>query len=110
MTIFFPVLVLCLLLSTFGTSQKDDTTCSEVVPLLNPCKPYLLGIMQVSSDCCTAVKTVLQKAQNVKVRRDLCNCFQNMIEIRLNPNRAEQLSQVCHFSTPFPYDKHHCNK
>ncbi|XP_027340854.1 non-specific lipid-transfer protein 1-like [Abrus precatorius] len=102
MNLFVPMMTLCLLPSTFSTTQIVDIICSEALPLFNPCQPYLVGSAEISASCCAGVAGIIQMADTTLVRRDLCNCIKKFVsDIGINPDNAKQLPQLCHINLPF---------
>ncbi|KAK7411562.1 hypothetical protein VNO78_02997 [Psophocarpus tetragonolobus] len=102
---FVFVIAFILLLSTLGSSQSDDISCTEVVPLLIPCRSYLTGLAEISPDCCTAINSVNQIAITTEIRRKLCGCFESVANlIGVIPERSRQLPQLCNINLSFPFD------
>ncbi|KAK7401126.1 hypothetical protein VNO78_12442 [Psophocarpus tetragonolobus] len=102
---FVFVMAFCLLLSRLSSSQSDDISCSQAIPLLFPCRLYLIGSADISSDCCVAVNTVNQLANTTEIRRNLCACFKSVANIiGVVPEKSRQLPQLCNISLSFPID------
>ncbi|CAL0324462.1 unnamed protein product [Lupinus luteus] len=111
-TFFLSMVILTLLDGTTNASEINDITCVDAQRLLLPCIPYLQGLgLKPSSSCCSAAKTVFERATSTQNRRALCQCFKQVAPvIGVNPDRSKQLPKLCNIRLSFPLDpKINCN-
>ncbi|XP_027340851.1 non-specific lipid-transfer protein 1-like [Abrus precatorius] len=105
MNVFVAVMTLWLMLSTFSTSQTDEITCDEAIPLFKPCKEYLVGSAEISPQCCEGANTVYKRASTTQNRRELCSCLKNAAsKYGVKPDKAKQLPKLCKIDLPVPVD------
>lgn len=92
---------------TSSRPAKNDITCEEGMMKMLPCQPFLKGSepARPSAECCVGVKEVFREANTTAVRRDLCECFKKAAgQLRLVPERAKLIPDLCHVSISFPID------
>ncbi|RHN66720.1 putative plant lipid transfer protein/Par allergen [Medicago truncatula] len=113
-SLFVPLMVLSMLMTTLYASQINDITCSEAISSLLPCLPFLEGSLPAtpSTDCCAGATNLFHKVDTTKIqRKNICHCLKNTsTKFGVNSKRSKQLPQLCHINLSFSVDtKIDCN-
>ncbi|KAK9743152.1 hypothetical protein RND81_03G220600 [Saponaria officinalis] len=99
--------VFSLLFSGLTVGDKKPVSapsCSEVIPKVTFCLPYISGASPSPTDaCCTGIKTV---ASLVKAKDDavlVCNCLKDkLVDLQYEPGLIANLPEKCSVNIKLP--------
>ncbi|KAF1002385.1 non-specific lipid-transfer protein AP10-like [Apium graveolens] len=98
-------LVMGLVVLTLTVSPASSISCQDAVTKILPCELYLLGFGDVSVPCCQGVAQLNQIASSKSELKSLCICLKQAAQqFHINADRARQLPDRCHVTTPVPID------
>ncbi|KAF3654337.1 putative pleiotropic drug resistance protein 1-like [Capsicum annuum] len=91
--------------TTASSADGDATvTCSTVYSNLEPCLSYVLGGgLNVPSECCSGLKSLLSTARTKSDLQSACNCVKSVASraTGVQINRAAKIPGICEANIPF---------
>ncbi|KAK4438245.1 hypothetical protein Salat_0158700 [Sesamum alatum] len=98
------VAVVVLALITFSPpAPAEAISCTQALEFLISCQSFLLGVGEISTNCCVGAQSLAQATVSSADQKIVCHCLkQAALSVKVNQDNAKQLPQLCKIDVPVP--------